>query len=220
MNRITAGAYIVLLIVSAFHLYGTYKGNRELRVLTKGLLMPLIIIAYCCGTEPDLYIIAAMFFSWAGDVLLMLKHPGALSMGGIAFLFSHICFISAFGRHVDFNAVPFFIVIPLFLVYLTSIFLHLRGLWPSIPVPLKVPMTGYLIANATMNMFSCMMLFSHPGAPTITVFIGAVLFFISDMLLFDVRFHRSSGTYKKHTLEMLTYILGETLISYGLIMMV
>ena len=51
-------------------------------------------------------------------------------------------------------------------------------------------------------------------------YIGAVLFFVSDCSLFLVRYYKPRKiVYKDHFTVMLTYILGELLITQGIIML-
>ena len=65
----------------------------------------------------------------------------------------------------------------------------------------------------------------HPGTsvswlaiPAAVTFAGAVLFFISDTLLFFVRTDKDAAQ-RSHFHVMLTYILGEFLIVLGLLML-
>lgn len=220
MNKITIAAYIVLLFVTIIHLYGTYKKNTEIRTLTKGILIPLLIIAYCCGVpDQNLYVVAAFFFCWVGDVLLMKRNTAFLAFGGVAFFLGHICFIAAYCRNISFSSLPYVIVIPLYLLIIGIVFINVRRLRNFIPKTLQPPMFGYLMGNATMNIFAIMQLMSMPRIETILIEVGAILFFTSDLLLFEVRFHKGETTYKKHTVEMLTYIFGEALLCYGMILL-
>ena len=49
---------------------------------------------------------------------------------------------------------------------------------------------------------------------------GAVLFFVSDCALFLVRYHKNKNlVYRRHFTVMLTYVLGELLITQGMLML-
>ncbi|MCR5584304.1 MAG: lysoplasmalogenase [Lachnospiraceae bacterium] len=220
MNTITIISLTALLIVSMIHLYGTYKCNPKIRRFTKWLLLPLMMVAYWFAVpSPNLYVLAAFFFSWAGDVLLLGRGPHFFVLGGIAFLLSHVCFISAYCSNINFKAVPYATILPLLFLFIGFIYMVRGNLKDYVPKMLKIPMVGYLMANAIMNTFAMMQMFSNPCAATITVSLGALLFFYSDVLLFGVRFHKSNSLYKRHFLEMLSYILGEFLICYGFMQM-
>ncbi len=220
MNTITTVALIILAVDSIIHLYGTYKCNRLIRRLTKWLLLPLMMIAYYfAAPSPNLYVLAAFFFSWAGDVLLLGRGPSFFVLGGIAFLLSHLCFICAYCTNINFTEVPYATIIPILILFIAIIYMVSKNLRDFIPKMLKIPMVGYLMANATMNAFAMMQMFSVPCTATITISLGALLFFWSDILLFGVRFHKSDSLYKRHFLEMFAYILGEFLICYGFMQM-
>ena len=78
----------------------------------------------------------------------------------------------------------------------------------------------YLLCNSTMNIFALMQLFSSRNAGALTAYIGAVLFYISDCTLFLVRYHENKELiFRKHFTVMLTYLLGEFLITYGILML-
>ena len=73
----------------------------------------------------------------------------------------------------------------------------------------------YLLINGTMNTFAiCRFISDMTRGPFITM-IGAILFFISDVILFFVRFNENCRL-KTHFAVMLTYSLGELLILVGL----
>ncbi|MCR5823694.1 MAG: lysoplasmalogenase [Lachnospiraceae bacterium] len=219
-NIVTVISLILLLIVSIIHLYGTYKCNRRIRKMTKWLLLPLMMVAYTFAvSHPNYYILAAFFFSWAGDVFLLGRGPQFFVLGGIAFLFSHVCFIAAYCTNIDFKAVPYATIAPLLILFIAIVYMVRGNLKDYVPKMLKIPMVAYLMANATMNTFAIMQMFSKPCAATITVSLGALLFLYSDVLLFGVRFHKSDSVYKRHFLEMFAYILGEFLICYGFMQM-
>ena len=78
----------------------------------------------------------------------------------------------------------------------------------------------YLLSNSTMNVFSLMQLTSLRSAGAAVAYVGAVLFFISDCTLFLVRYHKNKDLiFKRHFTVMLTYILGELLITQGVLML-
>ena len=85
---------------------------------------------------------------------------------------------------------------------------------------MRAVMYIYLLANSTMNVFAFMQMVTtmHPGA--IVAYIGAVLFFISDCTLFLVRYYEPKRLiFKDHFTVMLTYIVGEFLITQGILML-
>ena len=89
----------------------------------------------------------------------------------------------------------------------------------NVPIAVLIPMIFYLIMNSTMNLFALAQLMSHPCAGSIVAYVGAVSFFISDCTLYLVRYHDNKELiFKKHFTVMLTYLLGEALITVGMLM--
>lgn len=85
---------------------------------------------------------------------------------------------------------------------------------------MRAVMYIYLLANSAMNVFALMQLLSTGTLGAVIAYIGAVLFFASDCSLFLVRYYKPRKiVYKDHFTVMLTYILGELLITQGIIML-
>ncbi len=216
MNIITIISLVILLIDSVIHLYATYKCKTKMRKITKWFLLPLMALAYYFAVEePNWYVLAAFFFSWLGDVLLLVRNVRFFIFGGVAFLLSHLCFIFAYCQNINFQAVPYATILPILILFIAIVYMVRGNLRDYIPKMLTIPMVAYLMANAAMNTFAMMQMFSCPNTATITISLGALLFFYSDVLLFGVRFHKSTSIYKRHFLEMFAYILGEFMICYG-----
>ena len=77
-----------------------------------------------------------------------------------------------------------------------------------------------LLCNSTMNVFSLMQLITLKSAGALIAFIGAFLFYFSDCCLFLVRYHVNKDLiFKKHFTVMLSYLLGELMITAGIMMM-
>lgn len=214
--------YLVLFVaVSVVHLIDSYKDDAKKRARTKGFILPLILLFYLASVkEYSWVLIAALITSWLGDVLLIPKGTKWFVMGGLSFLASHILFIFTYVPHIDFANVVWYIVIPIAILYFTVAGIIIKNILPTTPKMMIFPMFAYLIANSTMNVFALMQLFSAPSAGSAIAYIGAVLFFISDCTLFLVRYHKKPDiVFKKHFTVMLTYILGEFLITLGIILL-
>ena len=214
-----ATVFILLFFIDAvIHLYASLKSNKKLRAITKPWLLLTLLGWYCCVAEnPLCIVIAAILTSWLGDVLLIPKGTKWFTAGGISFWASHICFIIAYSRFVDFSVIPLWAVILCAAVYFIASVLVFRGLKTSLPEKLFYPMFIYLLVNGTMNCFALYQLLTDVNPATIVTFIGALLFFISDSTLFYVRFNKDSP-FKTHFVPMLTYIVAEFLIVFGFIL--
>lgn len=208
----------VFVVAAVIHLYASLKSNKKLRAITKPWLLLSLVGYYCCMVEnPLCIVIAALLTSWLGDVLLIPKGNKWFAVGGVSFLASHICFIIAYSRFVDFSVIPVWAIVLCAAVYFTAAVLVFRGLKDSLPKALFYPMFIYLLCNGTMNCFALYQLLSGINAASVVTFIGALLFFVSDCTLFYVRFKKDT-IFKTHFVVMLTYITAEFLIVYGFIL--
>lgn len=216
--------FLVLLAASsAVHLIGSWRETQKMRAVTKPMLLIFILLFYLSAVPAadwSVFLILALVTSWLGDVLLMPAGNKWFVMGGVSFLFSHIFFICVYFSNVDFAAVNWLFVIPAALVYYGIGLAVILALRKTTPKPMLAPMYLYLIANSTMNLFAFMQMLSRPCAGTVVALIGAILFYISDCTLFLVRYHKNKNLiFKKHFTVMLTYILGEFLITYGIVLL-
>ena len=212
----TAGiVFLVLLaIASVIHLFSHWD-----RRISKPFLLLFILGYYLTSViNVNPFLVAALLTSWLGDVLLMPKGNKWFVAGGISFMLSHFLFITVYTGRIDYSAVNWFIVIPVAIVYLAIAAVIIKLVKPTTPKMMVAPMYIYLMANSCMNVFALMQLMSNTGASGIVAYIGAVLFFASDCTLFMVRYYKD-GYFKSHFWVMLTYILGELMITQGMIML-
>ncbi len=208
-------------LVSVIHLIDSWRDNAKRRAYTKPFLLILLALFYCFAAEKISWVLlAALLFSWLGDVLLIPKGTPWFIAGGISFLVSHILFIFAYLPAIQRQSVILWILIPAALVYIgvsVTVTLKLKG---NIPGPMLAPMILYLAANSTMNLAAMAQLMSVKSAGALVAYIGAVFFFISDCTLYLVRYHKNKDLiFKKHFTVMLTYLLGECLITVGLLLL-
>ena len=210
--------FLALFFVSSgIHLYASWIKDKKLRAYSKVFIV-LALLGWYCVTVNNIMLIAvlALFFSWLGDVLLIPHGTKWFVFGGIAFMASHLFFVLCYSQHIDFAALPVAPAVFIALVYITLVFFIFRALKPHLKKALFYPMFFYLLLNGTMNCFAFYQLISYPCLETALTFFGAVMFFCSDSILFFVRFNKESR-FQSHFPVMLTYIIAEFLITYGLI---
>ena len=210
----------LFVIVSGVHLWDSWKDNAKRRAYTKPFLLIFLMLFYFFAAKEISWVLAAaLFFSWLGDVLLIPKGTKWFVSGGIAFLISHILFIAVYVPAVRWDALLWWLLIPAALLYYGVSVKVTLTLKSNIPKPMLIPMILYLIANSTMNLTALCQLTSLKSAGAAVAYIGAVFFFISDCTLYLVRYHKNKELiFKKHFTVMLTYLLGECLITVGMLM--
>lgn len=208
---------IIFFLVTGVHLYASWKRDRSLRNKTKPFILLSLLAYYCFGADHiSLTVVAALLFSWLGDVLLMGKGVKWFTVGGISFMISHFFFILSYAKQTEFSRIPVWLILLLAAVFASAtaiIFSHLR---PHLPKALFYPMFLYLLINGAMNCFAWFRSLSLNAQAGLITAIGALLFYISDCSLFFVRFKKGTKL-KTHFLVMLTYSIGEFLIVTGLL---
>lgn len=223
ITRSTASIFFLVLIalMTAVHLYDSWKDNDSERARTKPFLLIFVTLYYMFAVpEPSWLLVFALSFSWMGDVLLIPKGHGWFTAGGISFMLSHFLFIAVYVTRIDFQKVSWGLVIPVALIYYAVAAVVIFNVQPTTPKPMVVPMYIYLLANSTMNTFALMQLCSNRSLGAWVAFIGAILFFISDCTLFLVRYYKNKNLiFKRHFTVMATYVIGEFLITQGIIML-
>lgn len=210
---------VVFIVFSLIHLFASKKQNKPLRNFSKGFIVFALFGWYVLSVEnPSWIVVFAILMSWIGDLLLIPHGIGWFTAGGIAFMISHGLFVAAYIPSVDFNIVPWWVVVIIGVIYASLVIYVFSILKKHLSKALFYPMFAYLLINGTMNSFAIFRLISIPCFATIITAVGAVLFFVSDSMLFNVRFNKDS-IFKTHFLVMFTYILAEFLIVEGLILL-
>jgi uncharacterized membrane protein YhhN len=176
--------------------------------LTKPLLVPCLIVFVGLGGRAirrDGLMIAALSFSWLGDMLLMLPGEGYF-MGGLAAFFSaHVFYIWIFSRGATFDPLR---ILP----FLTYVALLLAGpLNGKLPESLQIPVYSYVAVITTMGCFASLRNTQRPGYELVLV--GSILFILSDSFLALNKF--SSPLPLAGFWVMLTYGLAQYFIVKG-----
>lgn len=213
---------IVLIVFSAWHLTESFRDRAKYRAYSKPFLVLSVLFYYIFAADRKMLpvLIAALIFSWLGDILLIPKGMKWFIAGGVSFMVSHVLFIFVYIPQVDFSAVNWLIVIPVAVLYYGFALFEIVKLKDYASKVMQIPLFTYLLFNCTMNIFALMQLITNPCAGSVIAYIGAVLFFISDCSLFVVRFVPDNKIiFKKHFTVMLTYIAAEFLITQGILML-
>ena len=209
----------IFLISGIIHLYASYTRNVRLRAITKPFIVSSLLIYYVCKANPVTFTMClALFFSWLGDVLLIPNKLKIFISGAISFMISHIFFVLSFTPYINLSVIPIWLIIVIPMIYIFAALVIVHYMVPYIHKPLHIPMTGYLIINALNNCAAFYMLMSKPCIATAVVFFGTTFFFISDSILYHVRF-KTTTRWKSHFPVMLTYILAEFFITQGMLML-
>ncbi|HUM97679.1 MAG TPA: lysoplasmalogenase [Chitinophagaceae bacterium] len=210
---------ILFLIVLLANILGSVFNNTLLQNISKPLLMPLLMGWFLFSGIRNItnrkWILAALFFSWLGDVLLMFQEKDALffMLGLAAFLIAHIFYIIFFFEinRKEKSKLNLFIIIAVVAYYIGL----LTILFPTLG-EMKIPVIVYGLVISIMLLSALHLPITKNREASIGLMMGAVLFVISDSVLAINKFYRPfeySGV-----LIMLTYGLAQWFIVNGAIL--
>ncbi|MFC5191425.1 lysoplasmalogenase [Algoriphagus aquatilis] len=192
-----------------------------MRFFSKPLILIGLILYFFQITKPiastllTKSILSALIFSWIGDILLMWPHLFVYGLG--SFLMAHICYIIGFKlaqksetriQQVDFVR-TFFFNLPIYLVAAFTFYLINPNLGN-----MKVPVITYIIVIVSMVATARDRFKKCDSASFWQVFIGAVLFFISDGIIALSKFYQAFP--ESGVLIMGTYATAQLLIIMGI----
>ena len=208
---------LLLILVTLADLIAGMQA-AEWRIITKPLLMPLLMLYYALasGTEGMFrrILLAALLFSWLGDICLLFEHRNGLFfiLGLAAFLTAHVFYILYFLR-IRSPRDSFFRKRPvMFLAAVAYVLELLFLLWPGLGA-MKVPVVVYALVIGTML---CLALWQYGRLENRTAYLfaaGAMLFVLSDSALAIDRFRNHfSGS---GILVMSTYVAAQLLLAMG-----
>ena len=211
---------LIFLLVSAGNLVAAIISNHQLELISKPLILLSLIGYYLASVETrSLIFIRALFFSWAGDVLLLFTMRAEVFFitGLIAFLISHFLFIQVYRQHRNSNierellgtqkvryALPIVLAATGFIVVLYN----------SLG-PLRIPVMVYALVLCVM-VLTALFRYGRTTNPSFwMVFAGALFFMASDSLLALNKF--LNPIMGAGFIIMLTYISAQYLIVEGIL---
>lgn len=207
----------VFLVVFVAHLLCILLRQEMLQNVTKTLLMPALGIYFFSQVRDksnslQKWILLALIFSWAGDVLLMFQEKNELYflLGLSAFLLAHVFYIIFFHRLRVREGVKsniWFLV--LVVVYYAALISWLSPYLGDKKIPVRI----YGIVISFMFMLAMHLLYIKNKAAGRWMMLGALLFVISDSILAINKFYGSFES--AGILIMLTYGLAQLFIVAG-----
>ncbi|SHI63787.1 Uncharacterized membrane protein YhhN [Clostridium amylolyticum] len=203
---------IAFITVSILNIIFNYRNNLKGIYLTKPLIMPLLILYYITLTQNiNFIIIGALIFGFLGDIFL-LDSKNHFTKGLLSFFCGHILYIVAFYLNFTIRGVKgFYFVFIIF--YLFYALLLVKGLFPYLG-SMKILGTMYMSTIMVMSFISLLMMLQSFTINTVLIFLGSIIFIISDSVLaFDT--FKEKYAYSG-VIIMSTYITAQFLIIVGI----
>ncbi|MEN6635587.1 MAG: lysoplasmalogenase [Clostridiaceae bacterium] len=209
MQYFFAGLY---LVDAAVHLFACANKNLlMLRRVSKCLLMPLLAACYMLfANAPSTFVIAAILFGFAGDLILLFRpRKWAFPAGILAFAAGHIFYIISFLKRVTVTP-PWYVIAIMAVAVLVGSATLMRYIWKGMPGKLCPPSFLYMLIIGTMVSSSILFSLYSVSAYRWLAGIGGILFAISDTTLSIDAFHHPVRN--RNIIVMSTYIVAQTLI--------
>ena len=219
---------IAALIFAGLEWFFEYKKNLWGIYLTKPTVM-LLLIAFVwfyadvpvlmsgLNTSAIIWFILGLLFCLGGDVFLMLPERFFLP-GLISFLLGHIFYIAGFGMPIPQAGSELTALVIAAVLILVSGWVYVKlanGMQVSGKDRMRIPVLIYTIVIALMLFLALLTLFNTEWAllPSILVSVGALLFFISDIMNAWARFVRPIPNHRLWIMS--TYHLAQVGIAMG-----
>ncbi len=208
---------IFFFLILAVDLLATGTENKLAEFIVKPLIVIWLLGWFLLQTATvrsplKKWIILALLFSWAGDLLLMFQVDKALFflMGLSSFLLAHVFYILFFHFvRVRENVAARWLLFLIVVVYCVVIIFILSPHLGELAWPVRI----YAAVISCMFMLAMHMLFIKNKPAGLNMMIGAMLFIISDSLLAINKFYyafQSAGIF-----VMATYGLAQFFITHG-----
>jgi uncharacterized membrane protein YhhN len=190
-------------------------------LVIKALIIPVLMILFMVNIKLlsiRLYnlILAALFFSWAGDVILEFsqKDGGFFIPGLISFLLAHVMYLTVFLKTPGRNSIlqhRFYLLIPVLLSGVGLVYYLYDDLGS-----MRIPVILYAIVIITMVTTALNRIEKVNRESFYMVLAGAILFFISDS---GIAINKFSHPFEySGIIIMSTYIIAQYMIVIGYIL--
>lgn len=207
----------LFLVTLLIDIAAVYLRNEILSSVAKPLLMPLLVVYFILNTNNFIsplkkWIVLALVFSWAGDVLLLFEsmNPDFFVSGLVAFLIAHFFYILFYESIIRRENLKknYWWFIPVLIYYVSIIYI----LTPHLgDMKLPVRIYGIVISYMLIQALQTVMIKNQNAAGLMIA--GSVLFIASDSLLAINKFH---GSFEYAGIAiMLTYGIAQLLITAG-----
>lgn len=205
----------VLAVVVFFLVRAEFRQQLRARFILKPLATLMVIaMALLAWGEPTHHlpftigVLIGLLFSLGGDVALLFHdNRRAFVLGLVLFLLAHIVYIVTFSALTVFSALE---VVALVALAVGALIFY-RQIAPTLGT-LRVPVIVYMVVISVM-VARAVATFASPRlshAQAWMIASGAILFYISDLILAAARFWKP---FRYHRISLAFYYAGQTLIA-------
>ena len=194
-------------------IWGIVIENETMQTVAKPLLLTLLALVYLVSVKkPIFWYVVGMFFSFVGDVLLMFEGANFFMFGLAAFLLAHVVYIKVTSSFLQRDLTVKIISSAFPFVIFLAVLMYL--IYPNLGEML-IPVAVYGITISTFGSIALLNYRSEKSTENLWLFIGAIIFILSDSLIALNKFYEPNEIYG--VAIMVTYILAQFLICKAMI---
>ncbi len=225
MNRekISRLALYAFYVNAIANLFAQVMKSELLDFITKPLIMNTILIYYLTGRDKKVntltyLMIGAIFFSWGGDIILMLqgRMEGMFVFGLASFLIAHLFYITVYTKAIHQvtadDSKSFIRTRIVFLVFIGLALIYM--LYPNLG-DMLIPVVLYTMVIISMAISAVLRKGKTIDKSFIMVYSGALLFIMSDAMIAINKF--LNPLVQARLMIMATYITAQLLIVKGIL---
>ena len=199
---------MLYIIVCILDLIGIYLENSILIFTAKPLLMITLFWYYMVNAKRvNKFLIAGLFFSFLGDVLLLGSGDLYFILGLLFFLIAHVFYILMVVKLLKSTKLSQVLIasIPYFLIFTSLLTILYSGLGD-----MKIPVIVYAITITVLGISSLTLFLQNKTISHLGLVFGVLIFIISDSVLALNMFYKKQAIYP--ILIISTYVIAQYLI--------
>lgn len=206
-------ATALFFIAAIADIYAIISSNQTVEIYAKPMLLTLLAVVYLVSVnKPVFWYVLGMFCCFVGDVLLMFKGANFFMYGLAAFLVGHIVYIKITVRFLPKDLTVKMITSAFPFVIFFGVLMYF--IYPNLNEML-LPVVVYGITISTFGSVAFLNYRSEKSTENLWLFVGAILFILSDSLIAVNKFYEPNELYGVSI--MITYILAQFLICKAMI---
>ena len=207
------GIWLIILLFIGY-LVLVFFEKEDIASFIKPILVPVLLLSFYASVKNkgNYKIIGALVFSTMGDILLIFEGRPFFILGLLSFLLAHVLFVLIFRSRVGTIKLDFYTVV-CSLFILSYYFFFMKFLWPHLGA-MRIPVLAYAFVISGM-LWMALQLLRSTSSLRWHIVLGALFFVVSDSLLSIQLFYSSFEL--AHFYVMLTYLLAQLLLVYGIL---
>ena len=207
------GIWLIILLFIGYLGLVFFK-HEDIASFIKPLLVPVLLYSFYASVKEkgNYKIIGALVLSTLGDILLIFDGRPFFILGLLSFLLAHVLYVLIFRSRVGTIKLDFYTVL-CSLFILSYYFFFMKFLWSHLGA-MRIPVLAYALVISVM-LWMALQLLRGTSSFRWHIVLGALFFVVSDSLLSIQLFYSSFEL--AHFYVMLTYLLAQFLLVYGIL---